>query len=51
MPFIQSAPIRIEVSPIIDPTDTSIPPVTMTNVIGIAAIEIMRKSFILKGGY
>ncbi|EDX69870.1 hypothetical protein BC059799_2934 [Bacillus cereus NVH0597-99] len=48
IPFIQSTPIKIEVSPIIEPTDTSIPPVTITKVIGIAAIAINRKSFVLK---
>ncbi len=51
IPFIQSTPIKIEVSPIIEPTDTSIPPVTITKVIGIAAIAINRKSFVLKGDY
>ncbi|AHA06265.1 hypothetical protein Btoyo_0257 [Bacillus toyonensis BCT-7112] len=48
IPLIQSTPIKIEVSPIIEPTDTSIPPVTITKVIGIAAIAINRKSFVLK---
>ena len=51
IPFIQSTPIKIEVSPIIEPIDTSIPPVTITKVIGIAAIAINKKSFVLKGDY
>ena len=40
MPFIHSTPMVIEESPIMEPTETSIPPVIKTNVIGIAASAI-----------